>query len=368
MRTRGAVLREAPGEWEIADIDLDEPRQGELGIAMVSAGLCHSDDHYVQGDIKTQKLPMAGGHEGAGVVERVGPNTPGWQVGDHVVLSFLPACGRCRWCASGMQNLCDTGINIETGCRADGSFRMSIDGAAIGQAAGLATFSEHTVVDVNAAIKIDHDVPLSTAVLLGCGVGTGWGSAVNSAETRPGQTIIVMGIGGIGIHAVQGAAHAGAGHVIAVDPVDFKRETALALGATHAFESIDDATEFARSVTFGQGADAAIVTVGILKQEHVLQAFRAIRKAGTVVVTAVGSFRERIDLPAWELVFFQKRLQGALFGASSPTRDIPWLLDMYRSGQLHLDEVITTRYRLDDINEGYDHMRAGANIRGVIDY
>jgi NDMA-dependent alcohol dehydrogenase len=322
----------------------------------------------VKGDIKSQKLPMAGGHEGAGIVERVGPNTPGWEVGDHVVLSFLPACGRCRWCASGMQNLCDTGINFETGCRADGSFRMSIDGASIGQAAGLATFCEHTVVDANAAIKIDRDVSLQTAVLLGCGVGTGWGSAVNSAETRPGQTIIVMGVGGIGIHAVQGASHAGAQHVIAVDPVEFKREMAMNLGATHAFASIDDASEFARSVTFGQGADAAIVTVGILKQEHVLQAFRAIRKAGTVVVTGVGNFRERIDLPAWELVLFQKRLQGALFGASSPTRDIPWLLDMYRSGQLRLDEVITTRYRLDDINEGYADMHAGINVRGVIDY
>lgn len=362
------MLREVPGEWEILDIDVDEPRQGELQLKMVAAGLCHSDDHYVVGDIKAQKLPIAGGHEGAGIVERVGPNTPGWAVGDHVVLSFLPACGRCRWCASGMQNLCDTGANVETGCRADGSFRMSIDGERIGQAAGLSTFCERTVVDASAAIKIDHDVPLETAVLLGCGVGTGWGSAVNSAETRPGQTIVVIGVGGVGIHAVQGAAHAGARHVIAVDPVEFKRETAMELGATHAFASIEDAGEFGRSVTNGQGADAAIVTVGILKDEHVLQAFRAIRKAGTVVVTAVGNFRERIDLPAWELVFFQKRIQGALFGASNPTRDIPWLLDMYRSGQLHLDEVITTRYRLQDINQGFDDMRAGMNIRGVIDH
>ena len=368
MRTRGAVLREAPGEWEIVDIDIDEPRQGELGLAMAAAGLCHSDDHYVKGDIKSQKLPAAGGHEGAGIVERVGPNTPGWEVGDHVVLSFLPACGRCRWCASGMQNLCDSGKDFETGARADGSFRMSIDGESIAQAAGLATFCEHTVVNVNSAIKIDRDVSLKTAALLGCGVGTGWGSAVNSAETRPGQTIIVMGIGGIGIHAVQGASHAGAQHVIAVDPVEFKRETAMNLGATHAFASIDEASEFARSVTFGQGADAAIVTVGILKQEHILEAFRAIRKAGTAVVTGVGNFRERIDLPAWELVFFQKRLQGALFGASSPTRDIPWLLDMYRSGQLRLDEVITTRYCLDDINIGYADMHAGVNIRGIIEY
>lgn len=368
MRTRGAVLFEAPGEWEIVDIDVEDPRQGELGLTMVAAGLCHSDDHYVKGDIKSQMLPAAGGHEGAAIVERVGPNTPGWEVGDHVVLSFVPSCGRCRWCASGMQNLCDLGKDFETGARPDGSHRMSIDGEPIGQGAGLATFCERTVVSVDSAVKIDRDVPLTTAVLLGCGVGTGWGSAVNSAETRPGQTIIVMGIGGIGIHAVQGASHIGARHVIAVDPLEFKRETAMTLGATHAFASMGEATEFARSVTFGQGADAAIVTVGILKQEHVLEAFRSIRKAGTVVVTGVGNYRERIDLPAWELVFFQKRLQGALFGASNPTRDIPWLLDMYRSGQLRLDEVITTRYRLDEINQGYADMHAGANIRGIVEY
>jgi S-(hydroxymethyl)glutathione dehydrogenase/alcohol dehydrogenase len=368
MRTRGAVLCEAPGAWEVLDIDLDAPRQGELQLSMVAAGLCHSDDHLTTGDVKAGRLPMAGGHEGAGIVEQVGPNTPGWAVGDHVVLSFLPGCGRCRWCASGMQNLCDAGANVMTGCRADGSFRMSIDGLSIGQASGLATFCEHTVVDVNSAVKVDDDVELDKVVLLGCGVGTGWGSAVNSAETKPGQTIIVMGVGGIGIHAVQGAAHAGALHVIAVDPVELKRETAMTVGATHAFSNMDDATDFARAVTNGQGADAAIVTVGVLKEEHVQQAFHAIRKAGTVVVTAVGSYRERISVPAWELTFFQKRIQGSLFGASSPTRDIPWMLDLYRAGRLRLDELVTAQYRLDDINQGYADMHAGLNIRGVIRY
>ena len=368
MMTRGAILREAPGRWEIADIELDEPRQGELQLRMVAAGLCHSDDHYCTGDVKVQQLPFAGGHEGAGVVEAVGPNTPGWDVGDQVILSFLPSCGRCRWCASGQQNLCDMGATIETGVREDGSFRLSVDGEPAGQMSGLGTFSERTVVDIRSAIKVADDVPLDKAVLLGCGVGTGWGSAVNSAEVRPGQTVIVMGIGGIGIHAVQGASHAGATHVIAVDPVEFKRESAMNLGATHAFADIDEAADFARSVTNGQGADSAIVTVGVLKSEHVLQAFRSIRKAGTVVVTGIGSFRERIDLPAWELVAFQKRLQGSLFGASSPTRDIPWLLDMYRSGQLRLDEVITSEYALDEINLAYEHLREGANIRGVIRY
>jgi S-(hydroxymethyl)glutathione dehydrogenase/alcohol dehydrogenase len=177
-----------------------------------------------------------------------------------------------------------------------------------------------------------------------------------------------MGIGGIGINAVQGASHAGATHVIAVDPVAFKREVAESLGATHSFATMDEAAEFARSVTNGQGADAALVTTGVLKTEHVAQAFAAIRKAGTVVVTAVGNEKEEVRVPAFELTLYQKRVQGALFGASSQSRDIPWMLRMYQSGQLKLDELITTTYALEDINDGYDDMHAGKNIRGVIVY
>jgi S-(hydroxymethyl)glutathione dehydrogenase/alcohol dehydrogenase len=368
MKTRGAVIREIPGKWEILDIDMESPRQGELRLDMVASGLCHSDDHFTTGDLTPGIVPFAGGHEGAGIVAEVGPNTPGWEVGDHVIMSFLPGCGRCRWCASGMQNLCDLGANTLTGCRADGSFRMSIGGQPIGQAAGISTFCEQTLVDVASCIKIDDDMPLEKVCLLGCGVGTGWGSAVNAAETRPGHTIIVMGIGGIGINAVQGAKHAGASNIVAVDPVEFKRETAQQLGATHSFATMDEAAEFARSVTNGQGADAAVVTTGVLKTEHVAQAFSAIRKAGIVVVTAVGNENEEVRVPAFELTLFQKRIQGALFGQSSPSRDIPWMLQMYQNGQLRLDELITTTYKLDDINDGYADMHAGKNIRGVIVY
>jgi S-(hydroxymethyl)glutathione dehydrogenase/alcohol dehydrogenase len=368
MKTRGAVLFDAPAKWEVVDIDLDEPRQGELQIKLVASGLCHSDDHVSTGDLPPGLFPIAGGHEGAGVVSAVGPHTPGWEVGDHVVMSFLPGCGRCRWCASGMQNLCDQGANVMSGQRADGSYRLSIDGKPAGQLAGVSTFCQDTVVDVMSAVKVDEDLPLETVCLAGCGVGTGWGSAVNAADVRPGQTVIVMGIGGIGINAVQGASHAGALHVIAVDPVEFKRETAQLVGATHAFATMDEATEFARSVTNGQGADAAIVTVGVLKTEHVAQAFSSIRKAGTVVVTAIGNVEEPIVVPALELTLYQKRIQGALFGASSPSRDIPWMLQMYQAGKLKLDELITRRYTLDEINDGYADMHAGRNIRGVIVY
>lgn len=368
MKTRGAVLSSTPSEWEIVELDVDEPRQGELLLKMVASGLCHSDDHHAKGDTDIPNLPFAGGHEGAGVVVGVGPNTPGWEIGDHVVTSFLPGCGRCRWCASGQQNLCDMGQYLIQGCRPDGSFRLTLDGENVAQMCGISTFCEHTLVDVASAVKVDKDLPLDVICLAGCGVGTGWGSAVNSAEVRPGHTVIVMGIGGIGIHAVQGASHAGATHVIAVDPVGMKREVAQQMGATHSFADMAEATAFAQSVTNGQGADSAIVTTGVLHGDHVRDAFAAIRKAGTVVVTGIGTAETEVSVNARELALFQKRIQGALFGASSPSRDIPWMLDMYRSGQLHLDELVTSRYSLDQINQGYADMHVGQNMRGIIVY
>ncbi|MEM7273584.1 MAG: NDMA-dependent alcohol dehydrogenase [Actinomycetota bacterium] len=368
MKSRGAVLKEVPGQWEIVDIEWDEPRQGEVGIRMVASGLCHSDDHAATGDMPVG-LPFIGGHEGAGVVEKVGPNTPGWEVGDHVVMSFLPGCGKCRWCASGQQNLCDLGAVLLAGTRQDGTFRAKVDGVEAGQMCTISTFTEYTVVDTASCVKVEDDLPLEKACLVGCGVGTGWGSAVNSAEVKPGQTVIIMGCGGIGMNAVQGAAHAGATHVIAVDPVSFKTEVAQQVGATHTFDNMGAATEFAQSVTNGQGADSVIVTTGVLKNEHVQEAFAATRKAGTVVVTGLGNAAEsKVDIPAFELTLFQKRIQGSLFGASSPSRDIPWMLAMYQNGQLKLDELVTKEYTLDEINEGYTDMREGRNVRGVIRY
>ena len=294
MKTRGAVIKQAPGTYEVVDLEVDDPRQNELQVTMTASGLCHSDDHVATGDIPVGVYPFCGGHEGAGVVTAVGPNTVGFAEGDHVVFSFLPACGRCTWCARGMSNLCDLGAGLLAGSRWDdpSSYRLSMDGQPVGQMCGISTFSEITTVAVDSAIKLPEDVPLEKACLLGCGVGTGWGSAVNSAEVSPGDTVVVMGIGGIGINAVQGAAHAGASHVIAVDPVAFKRQKAEEFGATHAVETMEEATEIAQSFTNGQGADSAIITVGVTKGEHLGQAMASIRKAGTVVVTGLGNIAD----------------------------------------------------------------------------
>ncbi len=373
MKTRTAVISSSPvkpdsQKWEIVEVELDDPQQGELLVKMIASGLCHSDDHISTGDIPVATYPFAGGHEGAGIVEKVGPHTPGWEVGDHVVMSFLPGCGRCRWCASGQQNLCDLGATLLAGSRADGTYRMhTADGTPVGQMCGIGTFSEYTVAAIDSCVKVPKDLPLEKACLVGCGVGTGFGSAENSANVQAGDTVIVMGIGGIGINAVQGAAFKGASNVIAVDPVAFKREKAMELGATHAFATMEEATLFAQSVTNGQGADSAIVTVGVTTGAHVAEAFNAIRKAGTVVVTGLGDLMEvGIPVPISMLTLFQKRIQGSLFGESSPSKDILRYLSMYQSGKLKLDELVTRTYTLDTINDGYADMHAGKNLRGVL--
>src|SRR5499427_693610 len=326
MKTRAAVLRDLGKDWEIIELDLDPPREGEVLIRFAASGLCHSDDHLRTGDIPV-RYPIVGGHEGAGVVEEVGSGVTRLKPGDHVVCSFLPTCGHCRFCASGMTNLCDMGTLFVDNCLPDGTFRFHADGDDFGQMCLLGTFSQRSVVSEHSCIKIDDDLPLETVALVGCGVPTGWGTAVNAGGVRPGDTTVVYGIGGVGINAVQGAAFAGARYVIAVDPLEFKREHAMEFGATHA----------------------------------------AVRKRGTVVLTGLaGPGKKTIQLPSFELTLFEKRIQGALFGSGNPFDTIPRLLELYRAGQLKLDELVTTRYRLEDVNQGYRDMLDGRNIRGLM--
>src|SRR3954463_4019709 len=367
MQTKAALLREVPGRWEVHEVELDEPRAHEVLVRIVAAGLCHSDDHFCTGDITVGHLPFCGGHEAAGVVEAVGPGVRGLKEGDHIVTSFVPGCGRCRWCASGMQALCDNGALMLEGHQLDGSYRMHLGDEHVAQAGLVSTFAEHTVMPEWSCIKIDEHIPLDVAALLGCAVPTGWGSAVNAAQVRPGDVVIVIGIGGIGICAVQGASHAGASRVIAVDPVEMKREAALRLGATDAFADHQEAAELARSPTNGQGADSAIVCVGVLTGEDLAHAFAAIRKAGTVVATAAARDSDaHLPIPMLELTMFQKRIQGSIYGMMSPSKDVPRLLDLWQAGQLKLEELISRSYDLDSLNQGYADMKAGVNLRGLL--
>jgi S-(hydroxymethyl)glutathione dehydrogenase/alcohol dehydrogenase len=256
MKTKAAVLRELGSDFEIAEMDLDPPKTGEVLMRWVAAGLCHSDEHLRTGDIPV-RYPIVGGHEGAGIVEEVGTGVTRLKPGDHVVCSFLPVCGKCRFCARGMTNMCDLGALLYDNCLPDGTFRFHAGGLDFGQMCLLGTFSQYSTVSEHSCVKIDDDLPLETAALVGCGVPTGWGTAVNAGGVRPGETVVIYGIGGVGINAVQGAAFAGAQHIIAVDPLANKREFAEQFGATHSAPDAAQAQELATDLTRGVGAARA---------------------------------------------------------------------------------------------------------------
>jgi NDMA-dependent alcohol dehydrogenase len=366
MKTKAAVLREVGKDWEIIELDLDPPQAGEVLVRYVASGLCHSDDHLRTGDIPV-RYPIVGGHEGAGIVEEVGPGVTRLKPGDHIVCSFLPACGYCRFCARGETNLCDMGALLVDNCLPDGTFRFHAEGQDFGQMCLVGTFSQWATVSVASCIKVDDDLPLETVALVGCGVPTGFGTSVNAGGVRPGDTVVIYGIGGVGINAVQGAAIAGATNVIVVDPLPNKREAAERLGATHSAADAAQAQQLVTDLTRGVGADQALVTVGVVTEDVIDAAFAAIRKGGTVIVTGLaGPGKKNIKLSSFELTLFQKRLEGALFGGGNPFDDIPLMLDLYRAGRLKLDELITTRYRLDEVNQGYRDLLDGRNIRGVL--
>ncbi len=367
ITTRAAITREHHRPWEITELWLDPPREHEVRVRFAAAGLCHSDHHITAGDARV-RLPVVGGHEGAGVVESVGPHVRRVKPGDRVVCSYIPACGRCRPCSTGHQNMCDEGRNAGTGMFADGTFRFhDAAGEDLGGFCTLGTFSQYAVVSEWACLKLPDDISFEIGALVGCGVPTGWGSAVYAAGVRAGDTVVVYGAGGVGSNAVQGARYAGAKNVVVVDPVEFKRDMAKVFGATHTFADPRPAHEFVVDTTHGQLADHAICTPGVLTEEIVNAAAAVVGKGGKVTITAVGRFEEKaVHVHAGMLISYQRQLRGALFGDCNPLYDVPRLLNLYRSGDLKLNELITRRYRLDEINQGYQDMLDGKNIRGVI--
>jgi NDMA-dependent alcohol dehydrogenase len=369
MKVKAALLHGAHQEWVVEEVDLGDPVDGEVQVRLAGSGMCHSDHHLRTGG-EPNPFPVVGGHEGAGVVTKVGRGVKGLEEGDHVVTAFMPACGTCRTCASGYQNLCDEGAKLfGGGSIADGTHRVNYQGTGVLQMCLLGTFSPYITVNQASVVKIEKDIPLREAALLGCGVPTGWGSVTNAGGTKPGDTVVVIGVGGVGINAVQGAVAAGARFVVAVDPVEFKRTKALEFGATHAFASAEEALEPLRDVTWGQLANVTVITTGAITGDIIKAAMDLTAKLGTVVATSLGNYRlEDVSLNLYDLVCMQKRLQGALFGGRGPRDQIPLLANHYRSGSLRLNELITRTYKLEDINQGYSDMLDGINLRGLIEY
>ncbi|MBO2464748.1 MULTISPECIES: NDMA-dependent alcohol dehydrogenase [Actinomadura] len=382
MQTRAAILWEKNSEWSVEDIELDDPKAGEVKVKLAASGLCHSDEHMVTGDMVIdqeiadlmgwKQFPVIGGHEGAGEIVEVGPGVTSVKEGDHVVLSFIPACGRCPSCAQGRQHICDLGAFLLSGRQISDmtSRHHSKNGEDLGTMCCTGTFEPYTVVNESSVIKIDDWIPLDKAALVGCGVTTGWGSAVNAAGVQAGDTVVVIGIGGIGMNAVQGAAMAGARHVIAVDPVEWKREKAIStFGATHGAASIEEAQAMVAEMTWGANADKVILTVGTATGDLIGPMMGMVTKGGRGVVTAVAPvMQEDVKLNLFDMAMQRKELVGCIFGNANPRRDVTRLLRLYEEGKLKLDELITNTYTLDEVNQGYQDMRDGKNIRGLITY
>jgi S-(hydroxymethyl)glutathione dehydrogenase / alcohol dehydrogenase len=369
MKTKGALLWELNSPFQVGEIDVGDPVADEVQIRMHAAGMCHSDYHLVNGNTPIA-LPALGGHEGSGVVTKVGKSVTGVQEGDHVILAFIPSCGQCQPCLKGFRSLCDRGAVLLGGkAIADGTSRVHAGSTEVSPMNLLGTFAPYMTVHKDSVVKIDPDIPFESAAIMGCAVPTGFGSATNVAEVQPGETVVVVGIGGIGMSALQGAVIAGAKNVIAIDPVEFKRDQAIKFGATHVYESMAAAIEPVITLTQGFMAEKTIIAVGDMRGEFIEEAMTLTAKTGTCVVTGMGAMTDvDVKLNLFLFTMLQKTLKGNIFGGGSSHVETPRLVGLYKSGVLKIDEMVTSSYRLEDINDGYQDMLDGKNIRGVIRY
>ena len=349
----------------VEDVELAPPGPGEVEVRLVASGVCHSDWNVITG-ATANPLPVVLGHEGAGVVESVGDGVDTVSAGDHVILSWLPACGRCFYCSRGRQVLCDVAMeDMFRGTLPGGALRLSQNGDALFHYSYLSAFAERCIVPEGCCVPIRDDAPLEVAALVGCAVMTGYGAAVTRAGIRPGEVIAIFGAGGVGLSAVMGAKLAGAAAIVAVDPFPFRRQTAIELGATHAFEpKSDELVEALQDITDGRGADAAIDSAGA--PGVLAQAYATVRRGGTVV--AVGLPPEGLsgELPASDLAREEKIITGSFYGSCSPQVDMPKVLDLYMDGLLPLDRLVSRAYPLDEINEAFAAMNEGEVARAVI--
>jgi len=359
-QVRAAVAASKGADWSVETLELDDRElgAGELLVRMVAAGLCHTDEHFRTGDFRAA-YPFVGGHEGAGVVEAIGPGTAGFAVGDHVVLCFRPSCGHCQDCASGRAAFCEAPEAAALPAR----FRR--DGEAVGGQSQLGTFSEYAVVPAVSAVPIPKDIDFGVAALLGCSIPTGYGAAVHSGDIHPGDAVIVVGMGGVGVNAVQGAKIAGAGTIVAVDTSTDKRDFALSMGAAELVGSVAEAHAYLAER--GLVASTAILSVAV--PSALTELALALPKGGTLVITAMGSpERFRFDMPVIPIVGNQIRIQGTVLGGCNLRDDIPRIINLYKAGRFQLDELISHRYSLEEIGEGYQQMHHGNVMRAVIDY
>ncbi len=365
MKIAAAVLEAAGGPLRVDELELEEPRRDEVLVRLRASGICRSDLSLLDGKWPVP-LPMVLGHEGAGVVEGVGAAVDPGRIGEHVVLTFTPACGRCRFCLQGRVNLCTAAAHaMDDGVLPDGTTRLSRAGRPVHHLALVSSFATYAVVPANGAIPVPPELDPALACLLGCGVLTGVVSVTRRANVRPGESVAVLACGGVGLAAVLGASLVSAHPIVAVDPVASKRELALRLGATHAVDpSVEDSVAAIRRIVPG-GVDYAFEAIGIPAVAE--QAFAATRTGGTTVLIGQPALGVTASFPVYDLTQFEHDILGTHIGGATPALDIPALASLAVAGKLGLAPLVTHRYRLDEISEAMETTRSGSAGRVVLD-
>jgi len=367
LETMGASLPYAKSQpLKIQEVELRAPGPGEVLVRMGAAGLCHSDLSVINGD-RPRPTPMALGHEAAGVVEALGPGVDDLVKGDHVVLIFIPSCGHCAPCAEGRPALCEPGAAANTaGTLMSGERRIFRDGKPIHHHMGCSAFAEAAVVSRRSVVKIDRELPLDEAALFGCAVLTGVGAVVNTGQVRAGASVAVVGLGGVGLASVLGAVASGARHIVAVDLSDDKLALATTLGATHTFNAADaDIVAKVKEATKG-GVDYAIEMAGSTRAFET--AYRITRRGGTTITAGLPPPAATWAMPSTNLVAEERTIKGSYIGTCVPSRDLPRYVELYRTGRMPVNKLMSGRLKLDDINTGFDLLHEGKAVRQVVTF
>jgi len=367
VKINAAVLERTGGPLELAEVELAPPGPGEVLVRLHASGVCHSDQNAIDGTAPT-RCPAVLGHEGAGVVEEIGPGVTRVRAGDHVALSWAPSCGACEECLRDLPQLCSTAWPaMGSGGLLDGTTRLSRNGEPVYHYSFISSFAEATVLPEQSCVPIPHDVPFEIAGLVGCAVTTGVGAVWRTAQVRPGDRVAVIGCGGVGLSALLGAIAAGAGTVVAVDVNASKLEIARELGADEVVLWAGSAEETAAAVTeaSGGGVDYAIEATG--RPEAMQAAFLSTRPRGAAVLIGIPRGDAVLSLPALSIPRMERRVLGSIYGSSRPERDFALSLDLYRRGRLPLDRLISHRLPLEDIGRAFELLRSGEALRVVLD-
>ena len=361
MLINAPVLIKPRELMQMMELDLDDPRFGEVRVKMVASGVCHSCLHAYDGSHSGIPMPIVLGDEGSGVVDAVGPGVTQLQPGDHVVISWAPSCGACKYCNLGFPALC---MNSPAIGKANGDVTLFHHDGQDVYHYGPATYGSYIVVPESAAVKIRKDFPLELAALIGCSVATGFGSAVNSAGLRPGQSVAVFGCGGVGLNAIQGAVAAGAYPIIGVDVLDSKLDMAREFGATHTVNTARQDLEAEVQQLTGTGVDATIIAVGNITALE--QGLTILAKQGIEVVLGLPDSGAKFPVDPWLLMGGERRIVGSRYGTSNPLVEFPKLVELAIAGRIKIDELVTKRYDLDEADEAFRSLAAGEQARGLI--